>query len=91
MGITNDNTQALYMPKTSLVSLVHTWYDSQGFFNRSRKWATLSSHLHHYFILSNYKRRARKTLATFCMYNRSITEYINAFCKNLVSCADVQE
>ena len=52
---------------------------------------TLLSYLRHYFILSNYKKVAKKALATCCMGNKSITEYIDAFRKHLVCCADVQE
>ena len=90
MSITDDNTQALYA-KTRLVSLAHIWYDSQSYDDGSVIWTKLSSHLHYYSIPSDYKKRARKALAACCMGNRSITEYINAFCKHLVCCANVQE
>ena len=90
MGKTDNNTQALYA-KTRLVSLACTWYDLQVYDDGTVTWTTLSSYLRHYYIPSDYKRRARKALAACGMGNRSITEYIDAFYKHLVRCADVQE
>ena len=71
--------------------MAHKWYDLQGYDDGTITWTTLSSHLHHYFIPSDYKKRARKALAACHMGNKSVTEYIDAFCKHLVCCVDVQK
>ena len=64
---------------------------SQGYYDGTITWTTPSSHLHYYFIPSNYKKRGRKALAACHISNRSVTEYIDALYKHLVCCADVQE
>ena len=64
-GITDNSTQVLYA-KTRLVSLACNWYALQGYDDGTVTWNTLSSHLRHYLIPSNYKRRARKAL-TACL------------------------
>ena len=68
-----------FMQKLGWFPWPSIWYDLQGYDDGTVTWTTLSSHLHHYFIPSNYKRRARKALAAYFMGNRSVTEYIQCF------------
>ena len=62
-GILDKNTKALYA-KTRLSDIAHAWYDSQGYSKKTVKFETINSYMLDYFIPSNYRKRAKKSLVT---------------------------
>ena len=89
-GISDVNTQALFT-KTWLAHTARTWYDSQGYDEKTLTFAVLHAHMLAYFVPSDFVRWAHRNLVASHMGGCTATDYIDDFRRCLVSCRDVHD
>ena len=89
-GVSDVKMQALFT-KARLAHTARTWYDSQGYDENTLTFAVLCAHMLAYFVPSDFVRRAHRNLVASHMGGCTTTDYIDDFCRCLVSCRDVHE